>query len=80
MRSQKQTILRALHEARSERQREIEQINQALRHLGLKLRKSEIRTLLPNRRRMSAAARRKISDAQRARWAIFRKAQMRKAA
>jgi uncharacterized coiled-coil protein SlyX len=80
MRSPKQTILRTLHEARAERQREIEQINQALRHLGLKLRKSEVRKLLPNRRRMSAAARRKISDAQRARWAIFRKTQQKKAA
>jgi hypothetical protein len=79
MRSPKQNILRSLYEARAERQREIDQINQALRHLGLKLRKGEIRKLLPNRRRMSAAARKKISDAQRARWAIFRKAQQKAA-
>ena len=67
-------VVQQLKVERDQAQRRLEQLDQALQALGglSGLRRSGSRGRIRKRRTMSAAARRRIAAAQRARWAKWR--------
>jgi hypothetical protein len=75
-------VVAQLRKQRDEAQRQVEQLNQALAALGsLDGSRSRGRSSEPvgrKRRTMSAAARKRIAAAQRARWAKWKAAQKKK--
>jgi hypothetical protein len=75
-------VVAQLRKQRDDAQKRVEQLDQALAALGsldgLRARDRSPKTIARKRRTMSAAARRKIAAAQRARWAKWKAAQRKK--
>jgi hypothetical protein len=75
-------VVAQLRQQRDEAQRQVEQLDQALTALGgidgLRLRGRRPQEVGRKGRTMSAAARRRIAAAQRARWAKWKAAQKKK--
>ena len=75
-------VVAQLRKQRDEAQRQVEQLDQALAALGsvdgLRLRGRSPQKVRRKGRTMSAAARRRIAAAQRARWAKWKAAQKKK--
>ena len=61
-------VVQQLKKARARAQKDVERLEAAIRALG------GATTRGPGRRRLSAGARKRIADAQRARWAKVRRA------
>jgi hypothetical protein len=75
-------VVAQLRKQRDDAQKRVEQLDKALAALGsldgLRARGRSPKTIARKRRTMSAAARRKIAAAQRARWAKWKAAQRKK--
>jgi hypothetical protein len=70
-----QTLKMALIGFRIEREKVQARIHEIEKRLGGRMTQSEPPAAAPKRRRMSAAARKRIADAQKKRWAAFHDAQ-----